>query len=275
MTVDCRWVESNLEALFAERLSEEESRRVRGHIETCVPCRREAQALDAIDPLIRRHFKRQMQVARRPRVVHKSRVFGLSGAAAAVVALLLVVLLQTPPAPVATPGAGPESGGIASSAPVTPKVKADDESEIKRLRPEPPAPAAPADRRPQAPLPVTSNSPEFLVADPAGYAHGVEEYRGRTVLIGVWEPNQNEAIANLERIYKANSANAQFRLLGVSREMRPKPANTTFPIFYNQGSKLFGATAGEFVLLDENGAVQRRGSLVKDFEDLSKALQVK
>jgi len=46
-------------------------------------------------------------------------------------------------------------------------------------------------------------------------------------------------------------------------------------MLYNQGSNLFGAEPGEFVMLDETGAVQLRGSLVNDIDALRKALQEK
>jgi len=56
-------------------------------------------------------------------------------------------------------------------------------------------------------------------------------------------------------------------------ERQPKPTNTTFPLAYNQGSRLFEAAPGDFVLVNETGSVQLRGSLVKDFDKLQKALK--
>ena len=129
-------------------------------------------------------------------------------------------------------------------------------------------------RQPTAPK-VTSNSPDFLVTDPAGYSHTLDEYQGHVVVIAVWRHDQSEVIANIERLYKANSANAKLRFVGVSNERRPKPAGTTFPVLYNQGSKLFGAQPGGFVVLDETGAVQTRGSLLRDFDSLSQTLRSK
>jgi len=64
-------------------------------------------------------------------------------------------------------------------------------------------------------------------------------------------------------------------VLAVSIDQSAKPANTTFPILYNQGSKLFGAQAGDFVVLDQNGTVELRGSLVKDFDDLVRTLRAR
>ena len=88
MTVDCRWVEKNLEALFCDSLNEEESRRARAHIENCAMCRKEAQALNAIDPLVKNYFQRELEIARRPRAIDTRRVAGLSGAVAAALAIV-------------------------------------------------------------------------------------------------------------------------------------------------------------------------------------------
>ena len=46
MTVDCQWIEKNLEALSCDRLNEEEVRLAKAHIEACESCRTEAQARD-------------------------------------------------------------------------------------------------------------------------------------------------------------------------------------------------------------------------------------
>jgi hypothetical protein len=274
MTVDCQWIEKNLEALFCDRLNEEESRLARSHIDNCAACGREARALNAIDPLIKSHFQRELEIARRPRVFHRARVFGLAGVAASVAIVLFLVLIRpTNSTSVVTPTAGfPTETPVVSNEPTRP-VKEEDAIEIKRAKPEP---SSPVDRKRQPPLPpVTANSPDFLVTDPAGYSHTLDEYRGRVVLIAVWSQNQTESIANIERLHRANSTNPKFRLIGVSTARQPKPANTTFPIFYNEGSKLFGAQPGEFVLLDENGTAELRGSLTKDVENLRKILQSK
>src|SRR6266403_3879884 len=103
MTVDCQWIESNLEAWQCDRLGPEESRLAKTHIESCGLCRKEMQALNAIDPVIKNYFRRELEIARRPRAVQRVRVFGLSGAAAAVVVLLLLVVMRTGQMPVVPP----------------------------------------------------------------------------------------------------------------------------------------------------------------------------
>src|SRR5262245_19227113 len=275
MNVDCQWVGKNLEALFCDGLTESEERLARMHIKGCTSCRNEAHALNAIDPLIKSYFRRELEIAHRPRVVHKGRVFGISGAAAAVVVALLLLLVRTPqsaPAlpPVPTPAVAPS---IASADAVGP-IKQNGTEEPLRAKPSP-EPGAPPDRHPRATPPVGPNAPEFLVTDPGAYSHTLDDFRGHVVVIGVWSHDQSESIANLERLYKTFAANPKIRFVGVPSDRQAKPDRTTFPVLYNQGSKLFGAKPGEFVVLDENGAVEGRGSLVKDIDALTRALRGK
>jgi len=276
MTVDCQWVEKNLEALFCDSLSDEESRFARAHMETCASCSKEAQSLRAIDPLIKNYFQRELEMARRPRAVHRMRVFGLTGTAVAGIAALVLLFGRAPEtAPVVAPVVSPESTASVVPLPAPPPVKVQDEAEIVRTKPTTPDPNALADDRRQPAQRVTANAPDFLVTDPAGYAHTLDEYRGHVVLIAVWSREQGGSIANIERLYKANAANSKLRFLGVATEHGARPSNTTFPILYNQGSKLLGAKPGEFLLLDETGAIELRGSLSKDFDTLRTVLQKK
>jgi hypothetical protein len=271
MNVDCHWVEKNLEALFCDGLDAEDSRIARQHLETCMSCRNEVRALNAIDPLIKNYFQRELEAARRPRALDTRKVFGLSGAAVALVAILLFVVLRTPqttPLPTAT--SRPQIGPTASTE-AAPPIKDTSGGEIERAKPSA-EPVTPADQNPIAAAPLSATLPEFLVTDPAGYTRTLDDYRGHIVVIGVWTTGQPESTANLDRLYKAFGANPKFRFLGISNQRFAKPANVTFPAVYNQGSRLFGAQPGEFVVLDENGSVELRGSLVKDFNSLRKAL---
>ena len=134
----------------------------------------------------------------------------------------------------------------------------------------PPTQSAPAAN---AASPRDANVPDFLVTDPAGYSRRLEDYRGHLLLIGVWSGDQPKAAASLERLYKAFASNPNLRLIGVSNERLAKPVNTTFPVVYNQGSRLLDAKPGEFVLLDESGAVRLRGSLTGDLGNLRALLK--
>src|SRR6185369_8643955 len=132
MTVDCQWVEKNLEAMQCDRLNPEESRLAKAHIEGCASCKSELQALNAVDPVIKSYYQRELQIARRPRAIHKGRVFGLSGAAAVVVIVLLVLVrnAQIPlQATLETPTAVKE---IASAPEPSKPVKVEDAAQDSR-----------------------------------------------------------------------------------------------------------------------------------------------
>jgi hypothetical protein len=280
MTVDCQWIEKNLEGLFCGTLSPEDNRIAREHIESCATCEKEIAALNAIDPLVKRYFQSELDRAVRRSTISsqayaKGRLFGLGSAALAAASILLVIGLRTahqnpviPPAPVAQQLAAPES---------VPTVKSPDSGTVERAKPLEGiagVDSAPADRA-QTPAPVSSpnqNTPEFLVSDPAGYSRTLNDYRGHILVIGILNARQPNATSNLELLYKTFGSNPNFRFVGISDDHQTKPANTTFPLTYNQGSRLFGAKAGEFVLLDEMGSIELRGSLTKDFEALRKAL---
>lgn len=274
-SLNCQWIENNLEALFCDRLEPEQEQRARQHIESCSNCRREVQALSAIDPLVKRHFQNQMRAAQRPRAISTGRVFGLGTAVASLIAIVLFVVLRAPqPTSTATvqPPIQPPAP-IIEQVPPAPPVKTTAETTAPAER------AKPVDQPDRATdqilraLPSRSpNAPDFLVMDPAGYSRKIEDFRGHVAVIAVWSGASPEAIANFERLYKAHGSQAKFRFAGVSNERLARPANTTFPVFYNQGSKVFGVQPGEFVVLDENGGIAMRGSLVKDFEKLSHGL---
>jgi hypothetical protein len=271
MTVDCQWIEKNLETLFSGNLNDEESRLARAHIASCASCRKEVEALNALDPLIKNYFLGQLAVARRPRVIDTRRVVGFSGAALAVVAILLIVVIMPQTNPVTPIASTPTQIAPAVSVEPPAPVKEDAAGGVARAKPAT-EPDKAIERKPETPAAVAANAPDFLVTDPAGYSRTLDDYRGHVVVLGMWSDESGPA-ANLERLYKAYGANPKFRFLGVSNERPAKPANTTFPVVYNQGSKVFGIQPGEFVLLNESGSIELRGSLVKDFEEISRQLR--
>jgi hypothetical protein len=109
--------------------------------------------------------------------------------------------------------------------------------------------------------------------DPAGYSRTVEDYRGYVLLMGVWNLDQPLAAANLEQLYRTFGPDARVRILGVSNQRLTKPSGTTFPVAYNQGSRLFGAASGDFVVLDQTGVVKIRGSLLSDSANIANAVR--
>jgi hypothetical protein len=273
--MDCRWIEDNLEALFCDRLDPQQSQQAQAHIEGCSACRREVQAFNAIDPVIKNYFQGELKRARQPRRVHAGRLFGLSAATLSLATVILFLVLRVPQISPVLPSV-PVASQPPAAANVEPaaEIKNTDSTPaiVERAKPAGDR-TKPADRLPAAKAAVSRNAPEFLVNDPAGYSRNLEDFRGHIVVMGLWSGAPAEAIANLERLYKTYGSNARFRFVGVSNQSLAKPANATFPVFYNQGSRVLGAQPGEFVLLDENGGVALRGSLVKDFEELQRFLQ--
>jgi len=278
MTVDCRWVETNLEALFCETLSPEQNRMARAHIDNCDSCGKEVAALKAIDPLVKVYFQNELNRALKARAsggrrLPVTRVLGFSSATLIAVSLLLVLTLHTPAPQPAVPAASPVSEATMAQPPeATPLVKSEDAPAVERAKPDASAPV----ERPQIPRSTAltgKGTPQFLVTDPAGYSRTLNDYRGHVLVIGVLNSRQTGPASNFERLYKAFGSNSKFRFVGVSTDRQPKPADTTFPLTYNAGSTLFGAAPGEFLLLNETGSVQLRGSLVRDFDNLLKGLQ--
>src|SRR5215475_6541204 len=275
-SLDCKWIEDHLEALFCDRLEPEQDRRVRKHIESCASCRREMEALNAIDPLVKRHFQRELAAAQSPRVVHTGRMLGVSTAALALVGILLFVLRM----PQTTPAAPAQTVVVQApvqneNQPPAPSKNPDNTNPpVERTKPANEVSRILDSATAARPAPSDSaDVPDLLVTDPAGYSHRLEDFRGHVTVVAVWSKASPEAIANFERLYKAHGADPRFRFLGVSNERLAKPANVTFPIFYNKGSKVLGVRSGEFALVDEKGEITLRGSLVKDFDNLRKALQ--
>jgi hypothetical protein len=277
MNIDCQWIEKNLETLFSGTLSQEDQERAQQHIADCGMCGREVAALRSIDPLVKRYFQGELDRVRRasPRTVARSRLVAMSSAALIAVCVILFVALRTTHPDSANPFIVP-SQAVNPPQPLdaASSVKSTSEAEIERAKPADGASTAVV----QTPRAVTSadkNAPDFMVVDPAGYARTLKDYRGYIFVVEILKGDQLDAMSHFERLYKAFASNPKFRFLAVSNDRQLRPANTTFPIAYNQGSKLFGAVPGDFVLLNETGNIQLRGSLVKDFDKLELALQEK
>jgi hypothetical protein len=279
MNIDCQWINKNLEALFTGALSREDQDRAQHHIDNCGPCSKELAALNSIDPLVKRYFEGELNRIRHspPRTVAKGRLVALTSAALAAVALLLVFTLRTsPPNFPAVPNAERAQSNASAQPAAVPPAKILDGTgpQVERAKPVE-STAGDAAQPPRVLATSDSNAPEFLVSDPAGYSRTLDDYRGHVFVFGVLNAREADAASNLERLYKTFGTNTKFRFLAVSTDRPFKRTNTTFPIAYNRGSKLLGAVPGDFVLLDEAGTVQLRGSLVKDFDRLKLALQEK
>jgi hypothetical protein len=269
MKVDCEWLGENLESYFCDQLTTDEHRRALAHIQDCPACQAEVVALRNVDPLIKTYFRHELSLARAPRRMRAWLV--PAGAATLGVILTAGVLLWTS-APASEPQALPAIAGAQPANGVPEPEAPKDSGNAAPLRAKPDAldqvsppvnPAAPA---------YQSASEEFLVTDTAGYARTLADYRGYILLLGVWSANQPQSVSNLERLYQTFGSNARIRVLGVSNQRQTRPAGATFPIAFNNASRLFGANPGDLVMLDESGVVQLRGSLLNDPVTTAEAL---
>ena len=279
MKVDCQWFSTNLEAIFCESLDAQQLQLASEHLKTCLTCRNEIQALRDVDPLVKQvlefRMSKALAAAHAPR---RSLVFqlGLAGAALALVAVLAFVFLlgrngsfdrlhpansivrQGEPAP-----NGPENDVKVEGAAPDMRAKTD-APETKSLETRPgPEPA------------ITDNSPAFLVTDPSGYSRNLEDYRGHVLLIGVWSADRPEAAQNIQRLYETFGSRKEVRILCVTSRDQERPTGMTCPMVFNNGSRLLETKSSDFVVVDKEGSIQLRGSLVGDTNSLTTKIRAK
>ena len=212
--MDCQWVENHLEAIFCDNLGEQENRLARAHIESCAACRNEVQALMAIDPVIKKYFRAQLaQAVRAGDAPARGRTryrWSLQVAAVALVAIVLVVLLRTPQADHVQSPVPVQTAAVPAVPVDAPSVNKNDAAvQNERTKPAADFAGQPEATLRSAAVPSTpdANAPAFLVSDPVGYSHSIQDYRGFKMLIGVWSPDQPQSIASLERLYKTFGSN--------------------------------------------------------------------
>jgi hypothetical protein len=112
-----------------------------------------------------------------------------------------------------------------------------------------------------------------MITDPAGYSRTLADYRGSVLIFGVLSPDQPQTVSNLQRLYEAFGKITKLRIVGVTLRRQAKLAGATFPMAYNQGSALLGATVSQFVVVDETGKVRSRGSLLDSAADVQNSVR--
>jgi hypothetical protein len=269
MTTNCQWCQSKLEAYFSEELSQEDLGLFQSHLTSCSDCRREVQELKAIDPLVQQVLQRRLGQARlagqwntRPRVWKVA----LAGSGIALAAVLGVGMLALRPEAPAPPTAGtPTKIEEFAPSPVmneNPKEKTSATPDTGLLKPEkgttaPPAPQPELDLRP-------TNGPDFDIIDAAGEGSTLESFRGRVLLFGVVSSEQKEATSNLQELYRAFGSNPNVRIFGVANRREDKIEGATFPVLFNNASKLLGVQNGHFLIMDSAGSSKLKGSLANE-----------
>jgi len=279
MKVDCQWLSTNLEAFFSDSLDAQQLQLASEHLKTCLSCRSEVQALRDMDPLVKQVLKLRMTKAlAAAHAPKRSAAFqlGLAGTAVALVGVLVFVVMG-------------RTGGLGDLLPASQTtlqsesrpnsqnsndVKVDDEIPALRAKPDAPAPKSPG-IKPGPEPPITNTSPAFLVTDPAGYSTNLEDYRGRVLVIGVWSEDQPEAAQNIQNLYHAFVSRKEVRILCVTSRNQERPAGTTFPMVFNNGSRLLDIRSSDFAVVDKEGNVQMRGSLLVDPNVLTPRIRAK
>jgi len=264
MKVDCQWLSANIENYFCERLSSEELRLTAEHLETCAACHQETQSLKDVDGLIKQLFDHRLVRARSHRLIRRGLALPLTFAGAGVTLAAVLAFALWTPQDTAPPRVAPLSPPpIAQNSNSThpPGVKEPSTAPVTRLKPD--EPQRSVSTPPTTPdVPVPRGAPAFVVIDPAGYSTTLESYRGSVLLFGVWSADRPEAAHNIDRMYQTFGANPKVRVMGVSNRRQERLAGTSFPVVFNNGSRLLGAGDAQFVLVDPAGNVRLRGSLV-------------
>jgi hypothetical protein len=273
MNADCQWIDSNLEAFFCDSLNSDENRRARNHLAACDRCSDMVAELNAVDPVVRKLFRHELARSRSPQ--RRSPVV-IGSVAAALAALILVVVMQVPRSVTSDSTQGNMPVASATTAPVPEEsiAKVPETASTERVKPD----AAVLDQRgrgPVPPIPIGENAPDFLVTDPAGYSRNLNDFRNHVLIFGVWSSQRPQTVSSLQRVYQAFSPNTKLRILGVATQREAKPAAATFPITFNQGSKLFGAKTGELLIVDSSGVVRMRGTLEQDQTSLVNSIKSK
>jgi hypothetical protein len=260
--MNCQWLDSRLESYFCDGLAEEDRQVFQKHLTSCERCRQQVESLREMDPLIRGVLQRRLALARM--AAHSNprpRLFKLGMVAASLVSAGFLVVMGVrfqqepllPPPPVAVQPPPVQE--------IQPQVKKDPSSESNTalLKPKDGTPVKPAPQpHLDSPLP---DGPDFSITDAAGYTATMETYRGRILLFGVVSGEEKAAIANLQLIYDAFGSNPGIRVFAVARHREDRFNGVSFPVFFNNGSKLLGVQDGMFLLADATGKSRLEGAL--------------
>jgi len=198
MSVDCKWIEHNLEALFSGTLSQQDDVRARHHIDNCGACGSEITALNSIDPLIKRYFDQELRTVQQGSIrrVAKGRIVSLAAGALIATSLLLVTVsrLSTPHTTVlqSTFVQSVASDSRGSAVPSLETAEAPS-TEVARSKPLDGVAANVPQTLPGIPA-IGNDVPQFLVTDVAGYARTLDDYRGHVFVVGVLNAGQDTAV---------------------------------------------------------------------------------
>jgi hypothetical protein len=266
MNIDCAWFTSRLEAYCCDNLDEPDRQAAQQHLNQCRSCKSELDSLEKLDDTLRQVFQHRLSQALSQPPTRIRFIPAAVGAATAVTVLVLALTLlsgrDAPSSPATADRSAPEVSvqeSVSASAIEGPKntveppiqrAKPGDDSAIVLL-PRPDLDTARAD------------GADFAVIDAAGYSTSLDNYKGYSVVIGVWSANQPQTVDTMNRIYSAFGHDPQVRVLGVASARQEPLDRATFPVVFNRGSQLLGLKTGELVLIDKAGQQRWSGSLTE------------
>ena len=275
MNVDCRWVDSNLEAVLSDQLDADQKSGFEQHLYTCERCRTEIEGYAKVDRLVGAYM--DQETARAYAVPRLGLSGGELAAAAMAAAAVLAVVLWLPSVANQPATQAPPLAEV--SAPEAPIAVADidkaaDAAGSERAKPGVDTAPAQAQTAPATDIPESAD-PRFYVTDTAGYSYSLNDFAGSVLLFAVFGESYAEA-ARFQEVYDSHGLKSNLRILGVSTvTTAARPPGITFPLMTNRGSSLLDTPAGEFVVVGADGTPHRRGLLRDDglLETLSSALR--
>ncbi len=265
MKIDCQWVEKRLEDYLSDQSDPETRTRIQTHADTCDPCRTEIEEYRQVDRLVSAYFGQQLARAHRaPRIVPGWLTRGAALAGAGAIVLILVVRFPWSGDQRIAPATGQTAMAAATGSGSEGDVKdpAIDDANRAKLGVADPTDLAAASAAAIEATGTAVGAPEFSVMDPAGYALSLADYQGTILVFAVFDENADGAAA-FQQAYETFGTSGTVRMLGVARNSGSRPAGVTFPLGINSGSTLMGARAGEFVVVNQEGRVYTRGSLIE------------
>ena len=258
MSKDCQWVESRLMDFLSDSADLDVRTRIDSHLETCHTCRNEVEGYGEIDKRVRAYFDHQLALAEGGGRL-SFRPMRLAGAFAGVGVVAIALWMGMGTSELELPPAL-EEATLAATAVDDSVLKALEETDVLRAKPEESTAIPDQDLRTAEPNAVAAPSPDvtgdLYVTDAVGYSQTLADYSGSILVLGVFDETGHFAF---EEAHAAYGTDARFSFVGVSLNPNTLPETITFPLMSNRGSSLLGTPAGAFTIVGPDGAIHRRG----------------
>lgn len=272
----CEWFTARIESFLTDQMSEEDKALARSHVDACASCRRDLSGFDEVDRRVRTYFRNEVLRASRPPAMSWRRpAWALALAGSLVLGWTLAGVRQPQTEPIAAPVASnvSPSTAIEAEAPTAPPrdPKTENTRELDRAKPATSgvAPVPPVELTGRRTMPPGG---PFLIADQAGFSRDLKSYAGYVLVFARLDPSEPLPVERFEQVYSEFGGNPKLRIVGVFDSGTRRPSGATFPMGFNQGSKLLDAPQGQMVVVDSAGDVRLRTPLLQDSGNLVKSL---